>query len=44
MSKVDKRKMWACLVAGLLAIIAVATVDIAMILNEGLTIEVVEGE
>lgn len=46
MSKVDKRKLWACVVAGLLAVIAVATIDIAFILNEGIELEYVveEGE
>ena len=40
MSKVDKRKVWACVVAGLLAVIAVGVIDIAMMLNDGLVIEV----
>lgn len=44
MSKFDKRKMWACLVAGLLAIIAVGVIDIALILNDGIAIEVVMDE
>ena len=46
MKKDDLKKVWACLVAGLLAIIAVATVDVALILNEGVSVEYVmeEGE
>lgn len=45
MSKSDLKKLWACVVVGLLAIIAVAVVDVALMLNEGVSMEyVVEGE
>lgn len=44
MSKLDKRKVWACLVAGLLAIIAVGVIDIALILNDGIEVEVIMDE
>jgi hypothetical protein len=42
MSKIDKRKVWACVVVGLLTVIAVATVDVALILREGIEVEYVE--
>ena len=42
MSKIDKRKVWACVVAGLLAVIAVATVDVALMLRDGIEVEYVE--
>lgn len=45
MSKVDKRKVWACFVALCLAVIAVAVVDVCLMLHDGVSVEyVVEGE
>lgn len=45
MSKVDKRKLWACVVLGLLAVIAVAAVDVCLMLHDGISVEYVsEGE
>ena len=45
MSKQDLKKLWACCVALALAIMAVAAVDVAMMLHEGVSVEyVVEGE
>ena len=42
MSKQDLKKLWACFVALALAIIAVAAVDVAMMLHEGVSVEYVE--
>ena len=42
MSKVDKRKLWACFVALCLAVIAVAAVDVALMLHDGIEVEYVE--
>ena len=42
MSKIDKRKVWACFVALCLAVIAVAAVDVALILRDGIEVEYVE--
>lgn len=38
------KKVWACVVVGLLAIIAVCAIDVMLILNEGIEVEYVEGE
>ena len=42
MSKSDLKKLWACVVAGLLAVIAVCAIDVVLILNEGISVEYVE--
>lgn len=42
MSKVDKRKLWACFVALCLAVIAVAAFDVALMLHDGIEVEYVE--
>lgn len=42
MNKSDIKKVWACVIAGLLAIIAVATVDICVMLHDGVSVEYVE--
>ena len=44
MSKIDKRKVWACFVALCLAVIAVAAVDMCLMLHEGIEVEYVSGE
>lgn len=46
MSKKDLHKVWACYVALVLTIIAVAVVDVALMLHEGIEVEYVveEGE
>ena len=42
MSKQDLKKLWACVVVGLLTVIAVATVDLCLILRDGIEVEYVE--
>lgn len=42
--KDNAKKLWACVVAGLLAIIAVAAIDVALMLHDGISVEYVSEE
>lgn len=41
MSENDVKKWWACVVVGLLAVIAVAAVDVVLMLHDGISVEYV---